>query len=108
MERLEEQRFETISNVAGRGRRDDWRKRSWHKERCNRNDGQFACDIKSFTLSDWKLTMVDANAAMLTYKGVADGTCSGQPVPPVWASSLWVMRQGKWIAFSHQESNIKM
>jgi hypothetical protein len=66
------------------------------------------CDIKSFTLSDWKLTMVDADVAMITYKGVADGTCSGQPVQPVWASSLWVMRKGKWVAFSHQESNIKM
>src|SRR5207244_11817823 len=38
------------------------------------------CDVKSFTLSDWKLTMVDANAALLTYKGVAEGTCGGQPI----------------------------
>src|SRR5262245_16412372 len=66
------------------------------------------CDIKSFTLSDWKLTMVDADAAIPTYKGAADGTCAGQPVPTVWASSLWVMRKGKWVAFSHQESNVKM
>ena len=66
------------------------------------------CEVKSFTLSDWKLTMVDADAAFITYKGVADGTCSGQAIPPVWASSLWVNRKGKWIAFSHQESNVKM
>jgi|SRR5215831_4428693 len=65
------------------------------------------CEIKSFTLSDWKLTMVDPNHAFLTYKGVADGTCGGKPIPPVWASSLWVNRKGKWLAFSHQETNVE-
>src|SRR5262245_42231888 len=48
------------------------------------------CDVKSFTLSDWKLTMVNLDSAFLTYKGVAEGTCGGKPIPPVWASSLWV------------------
>src|SRR5437868_12789654 len=52
------------------------------------------CDVKSFTLSDWKLSMVDANAAVITYKGAADGTCGGQAIPIVWASSLWVNRKG--------------
>jgi hypothetical protein len=65
------------------------------------------CEVKSFTLSDWKLNMVDADAAFITYKGVADGTCGGQPIPPTWASSLWVQRKGKWTAFSHQETNVK-
>jgi hypothetical protein len=65
------------------------------------------CEIKSFTLSDWKLSMVDADAAVLTYKGVADGTCGGKPVPTVWASSLWINRRGKWQAFSHQETNLE-
>ena len=65
------------------------------------------CEVKSFTLSDWKLSMVNADAAVLTYKGVADGTCGGQPIPPTWSSSLWVNRKGKWMAFSHQETNVK-
>jgi hypothetical protein len=64
------------------------------------------CEIKSFTLSDWKLTMADPDDAVITYKGVTDGTCAGKPIPPVWASSLWTMRKGKWLAFSHQESNV--
>ena len=64
------------------------------------------CDVKSFTLSDWKLTMVDADAAVLTYKGVADGTCAGKAIPTVWASSVWVNRKGKWQAFSHQETSV--
>jgi hypothetical protein len=64
------------------------------------------CEVKAFTLSDWKLTMADANTALLTYKGVADGTCAGKPIPNVWASSLWLNRRGKWQAFTHQETNI--
>ena len=65
------------------------------------------CEVKSFTLSDWKLSMVDADAALLTYKGVTDGTCAGQALPPLWASSLWVNRKGKWVVFSHTETNVK-
>ena len=65
------------------------------------------CDVKSFSLSDWKLAMVDANAALITYKASAEGTCGGQPIPNTWASSLWVIRKGKWMAFSHQETPIK-
>jgi len=65
------------------------------------------CEIKSFTLSDWKISMVDADAAVITYKGAADGTCAGQAIPTVWASSLWVNRRGKWMAFSHQETPIR-
>ena len=65
------------------------------------------CEVKSYTLSDWRVAMIDADAAVLTYKGAADGTCMGQPVPTVWASSVWVKRRGGWLVFSHQEKNVK-
>jgi hypothetical protein len=65
------------------------------------------CDVKSVELSDWKLTMLNSNTALLTYKGKADGTCGNMAIPPVWASSLWVNRGGKWLAFSHQETPTK-
>ncbi len=65
------------------------------------------CDIKSFTLSDWKLTMLNSSTAYLTYKGTADGTCAGTAVPPVWASSVWMNRGGKWVAVTHQETVAK-
>lgn len=65
------------------------------------------CDVKSYTLSDWKILMVNASTAVLTYKGAAEGTCGGQPIPATWSSSLWVNRNGRWMVFSHQETNIK-
>jgi hypothetical protein len=65
------------------------------------------CEVKSFSLSDWKLTMINPGAALLTYKGSAEGTCAGTAIPTVWASSVWVNRGGKWLAFSHQETTVK-
>lgn len=64
------------------------------------------CEVKSFTLSDWKLTMLNPDAALLTYKGSADGTCAGAAIPTTWASSVWVNRRGKWWAAFHQETPV--
>jgi len=67
-----------------------------------------SCDVKSFSLSDWKLTMISSSAALLTYKATQDGTCGGTALPSAtWASSVWVNRGGKWWAFSHQETPAK-
>lgn len=66
-----------------------------------------ACDVKSYQLSDWKLTMLNSSAALLTYKGTVDGTCGGTAIPATWASSVWVNRGGKWWVASHQETPTK-
>jgi hypothetical protein len=65
------------------------------------------CEIKSFELTDFKVAFLSAGTALLTYKGTADGTCGGMAIPPVWASSLYVNRGGKWLAASHQETTVK-
>ena len=63
------------------------------------------CTITDYALSDFKVTMFDKDAAMLTYKATQHGTCGGMTVPAtVVASSLWVKRGGKWYAVFHQES----
>ena len=67
-----------------------------------------ACEVKSYELSDIKVTFLNNDAALMTYKAVQDGTCGGQAVPPsVWASSAYVKRGGKWFAASHQETPAK-
>jgi hypothetical protein len=64
--------------------------------------------VKSYELSDIKVTFFNSDSALLTYKGTQDGTCAGKTVPPsVWASSLYVRRGGKWYAASHQETPAK-
>ena len=65
------------------------------------------CEVKSFELSNFKMTMANSSSAILTYKGMADGTCGGTAIPAVWASSTWVNRGGKWLAVQHQETPAK-
>ncbi len=65
------------------------------------------CEVKSYTLSDFKVTFLSSGTALLTYKGAAEGTCGGAAIPSVWASSLYVNRGGKWLAASHQETPAK-
>ena len=63
------------------------------------------CNVKSFSLSDWKMTKMGASTALLTYKAKQDGTCGGQTIPAtIWASSIWMKRKGEWVATFHQES----
>ena len=67
-----------------------------------------ACEVKSYELSDIKVTFLNSSAALVTYKATQDATCGGQQAPPaVWASSAYVMRSGKWLAVSHQETPAK-
>lgn len=66
-----------------------------------------ACDVKSYTLSDFKVSWASSSVAVLSYKGTPDGTCAGVAIPAAWASSIYVNRGGKWYAFSHQESLAK-
>lgn len=64
-----------------------------------------ACEIKDYSLSDFKLTTISSSAALLTYKATTHGSCAGQPVPEtVYTSTVWVNRGGKWLALFHQES----
>lgn len=66
------------------------------------------CEVKSFSLSDWKLTMINSSTALITYKGTQDGTCGGQALPAaVWASSIWVQRGSRWQTVFHQETPAK-
>jgi len=63
------------------------------------------CEVKSYELSDVKVTFLNSDAALMTYKATQDANCGGSAVPAaVWASSAYVRRGGKWYAASHQET----
>jgi hypothetical protein len=63
-------------------------------------------DLTEYTLSDFRMTKVDADLAVLTYTTSEKSTYDGKPTPgkPTYASSAWVNRGGKWLAAYHQES----
>ena len=65
------------------------------------------CDVKSYSLGDIKVDWIDRDAALLTYKADSDATCGGQKTPPsVYAASLWVKKNGKWLGAFHQETPV--
>jgi len=66
------------------------------------------CDVRSFSLDNFQLIMTDKKTAILTYKAMQDGTCDGKPIPAsVWATSMYVKRNGKWTSNFHQETPIQ-
>ena len=72
-----------------------------------------AVDVKDFiptdvTFSDWKMSLVDNDAAILTYNLHYKATYKGKEVPPgpYRAAAVWVNRDGKWQAFFYQQTPV--
>ncbi len=63
------------------------------------------CDVKSFSVDNFKVVMLDKNVALLTYAAIQDGVCGGRTIPAkVFASSVYVKRGGKWLNAFYQET----
>ncbi|MGD9563789.1 MAG: nuclear transport factor 2 family protein [Pyrinomonadaceae bacterium] len=54
------------------------------------------CDIKSVNLSDGAATTLSPTVAILHFKGVAEGTCDGQKLLPLWGTNIYVKDGGNW------------
>ena len=56
-----------------------------------------ACTVESYTLSDFRYMRVSDTAAVLVYRAEQKTKCGGGDVPsPVWATSVYGFRDGKW------------
>jgi hypothetical protein len=61
-------------------------------------------DVKSFTLSEARVTPVGADTAVLTYKAVVDGTEDGKKIPsPSTVATIFVRSGSDWKAIYHEE-----
>ena len=70
-----------------------------------KNISSTECTVNSYSLENTKITWLNKNTALLTYKGNQDAVCGGQKVPAVvWASSIWVNQKGEWKNVFHQET----
>jgi hypothetical protein len=64
--------------------------------------------INSYTLSDFKLTSMGSNAALLRYKASASYTIGTQPITGKLAvSDIWVKRGSQWKTLRYQETAMK-
>jgi ketosteroid isomerase-like protein len=65
------------------------------------------CEVRSFSLSDWQVHEITPETVIVTYKAKQDATCQGNKVPTdVVASSVYVKKDGKWLAASHFETPV--
>ncbi len=63
------------------------------------------CEIKSFSLDNFKFLMLDKNSALITFTGMQDGVCSGKAIPAkVHSTSVYVKRDGKWLNALYTET----
>jgi opacity protein-like surface antigen len=78
-----------------------------NKEQIIRDVADSKCEVKGYALDDgsFKVTMLDADAAILTYRATQDFVCDGKPGPtPVWVSAVYVRRGGKWKNMLYHET----
>jgi len=70
--------------------------------------GSPACVVKSYSVDKFELTIFDSGTALLTYHAEQDTTCGGNAVPsPVWVSSLYVKRGGRWLNALYQQTQTR-
>ncbi len=63
------------------------------------------CEVKSFSLDNFKFLMLEKNSALITFTGTQDGVCDGKTIPStVRASSVYVKRGGKWLNAFYTET----
>jgi hypothetical protein len=64
-----------------------------------------SCVVKSYEVGQFKLAAFNADTAALTYHAQQDTTCNGVRVPsPVWTSSLYIKRAGRWQNALYQQT----
>jgi len=55
------------------------------------------CTVASYVVDHFTFTRFSPDSALLTYRAQQDTSCGGVAVPsPVWASSFFVKRNGRW------------
>jgi uncharacterized protein (TIGR02246 family) len=62
------------------------------------------CTVNGYALDKPQVTMLSKDAALVAYRYTYDIVCGGKPdAGPLWASTIYVKRGGKWLIAFHQE-----
>ena len=65
------------------------------------------CAIRSYVLSEERVSTRGEQAALITYKATVDGTCGGQKIPAnSWAAGVYVRDGGQWKAAFHAQAAV--
>jgi hypothetical protein len=67
--------------------------------------GSPACVAASYAVDGFRLTLLNEQTAVLTYRAEQNTTCGGNPVPsPAWATSVYVRRGDRWLNAVFQQT----
>ena len=65
------------------------------------------CNVKSFSLDDFKFVMLDENTVFITYIATQDAECGGTKLPAkVRATVTYVKRNGKWLEALYMDTPV--
>ncbi|CAN5812729.1 hypothetical protein BH20ACI4_BH20ACI4_20310 [soil metagenome] len=63
------------------------------------------CEVKSYSLDNFKFVMMTKDSALLTYTAMQDAVCEGNTLPKnVNSSAVYVRRGGKWLGSLYMET----
>ncbi len=66
------------------------------------------CEVKSFSLNNFKFVMLTKDSAFITYKAMQDAVCEGSTLAQnVHSSAVYVKRGGKWLQSLYMEAATK-
>ncbi len=66
------------------------------------------CEVKSFSLDNFKFVMLTKDSAFITYKAMQDAVCEGSTLAKnVHSSAVYVKRGGKWLQSLYMEAATK-
>lgn len=64
-----------------------------------------SCVVQSYSLGPFTVTKTSVDSVLVTYRAEQDTLCGGARVPsPVWATSLYVKRSGRWLNVLYQHT----
>ena len=65
------------------------------------------CKVQSYSLGPLTVTAVSPDSMLVTYRAEQDTICGTARVPsPVWASSLYARRSGRWVNVLYQHTPV--
>ncbi|MEO8649764.1 MAG: nuclear transport factor 2 family protein [Acidobacteriota bacterium] len=63
------------------------------------------CDVKSYSLDNFKFVMAGKDTVLMTYTAKQDGVCGGKSIPAqVRSSVVYIRRGGKWLEALYMET----
>jgi hypothetical protein len=63
------------------------------------------CKVAAYSLSDFKFTLLDKHAVLLTYTANQDAVCGGEKAPSVLRVAVnYVRRDGKWLEAMYMQA----